>query len=85
MQAVSYTTGVPAMCGAMMFLTGKWNLKGVHNVEVQVIIAIPTELSHSLCRIGPCIEVSLDPIELVNLRKPYKIPESADFLLKGIQ
>ncbi len=33
MQAVSYTTGVPAMCGAMMFLTGKWDLKGVRNVE----------------------------------------------------
>lgn len=33
MQAVSYTTGVPAMCGAMMFLTGKWNKPGVHNVE----------------------------------------------------
>ncbi len=24
---------VPAMVGAMMFLTGKWNLKGVRNVE----------------------------------------------------
>lgn len=33
MQAVSYTTGVPAMVGAMMFLTGKWALKGVRNVE----------------------------------------------------
>ena len=33
MQAVSYTTGVPAMTGAMMFLTGKWNKPGVHNVE----------------------------------------------------
>ncbi len=33
MQAVSYTTGVPAMTGAMMFLTGKWNIKGVRNVE----------------------------------------------------
>ena len=33
MQAVSYTTGVPAMVGAMMFLTGKWDLKGVRNVE----------------------------------------------------
>lgn len=32
-QAVSYTTGVPAMIGAMMFLTGKWNKPGVHNVE----------------------------------------------------
>ena len=33
MQGVSYTTGVPAMIGAMMFLTGKWNKPGVHNVE----------------------------------------------------
>ena len=33
MQAVSYTTGVPAMVGAMMFLTGKWPTPGVHNVE----------------------------------------------------
>lgn len=32
-QAVSYTTGVPAMVGAMMFMTGKWVLPGVHNVE----------------------------------------------------
>ncbi len=33
MQAVSYTTGVPAMTAAMMFITGKWNKPGVHNVE----------------------------------------------------
>ncbi|MEI7597248.1 MAG: saccharopine dehydrogenase family protein [Bacteroidota bacterium] len=32
-QAVSYTTGVPAMIGAMMLLTGKWEGKGVFNVE----------------------------------------------------
>jgi len=32
-QAVSYTTGVPAMIGAMMMLTGKWAGKGVFNVE----------------------------------------------------
>ncbi len=32
-QAISYTTGVPAMCGAMMLLTGKWNKKGVYTVE----------------------------------------------------
>lgn len=32
-QAVNYTTGVPAMIGAMMFLTGKWVKAGVHNVE----------------------------------------------------
>jgi saccharopine dehydrogenase (NAD+, L-lysine-forming) len=33
LQGVSYTTGVPAMCGAMMVLTGKWNTPGVHTVE----------------------------------------------------
>lgn len=32
-QAVSYTTGVPAVIGAMMILTGKWRGKGVFNVE----------------------------------------------------
>ena len=32
-QAVSYTTGVPAMIGAMMVLTGKWKKPGVFNVE----------------------------------------------------
>ena len=32
-QAISYTTGTPAMCGALMLLTGKWNQTGVHTVE----------------------------------------------------
>jgi len=32
-QAVSYTTGVPAMIGALMFLTGQWGKPGVFNVE----------------------------------------------------
>jgi len=32
-QAVSYTTGVPAVVGAKMMLTGKWSGKGVINVE----------------------------------------------------
>lgn len=32
-QAISYTTGVPAMIGAMMLLTGKWNKPGVFTVE----------------------------------------------------
>ncbi|MFQ5447116.1 MAG: saccharopine dehydrogenase C-terminal domain-containing protein, partial [Saprospiraceae bacterium] len=32
-QGVSYTTGVPAMLGAMMMLTGKWAGRGVFNVE----------------------------------------------------
>ncbi len=32
-QAISYTTGVPAMIGAMMMLTGVWTGSGVFNVE----------------------------------------------------
>jgi len=32
-QAISYTTGVPAMIGGMMMLTGKWRGKGVFNME----------------------------------------------------
>lgn len=32
-QAVSYTTGVPAMVGAMMMLTGQWKRDGVWHME----------------------------------------------------
>lgn len=32
-QAISYTTGVPAMIGAMMVMTGKWQKPGVYNIE----------------------------------------------------
>lgn len=32
-QAISYTTGVPAMIGAMLLLQGKWKKPGVYNVE----------------------------------------------------
>jgi len=32
-QAISYTTGVPTMIGAMMMLTGQWKGAGVFNVE----------------------------------------------------
>ena len=32
-QAISYTTGVPAMIGAMMVMNGTWNKPGVWNVE----------------------------------------------------
>lgn len=32
-QAVSYTTGVPAMIGAMMMMTDTWKLPGVWNME----------------------------------------------------
>jgi saccharopine dehydrogenase (NAD+, L-lysine-forming) len=32
-QAIAYTTGVPAMLGALMVLTGEWQGAGVFNVE----------------------------------------------------
>jgi len=32
-QAISYTTGVPAMIGAMMLMTGTWKGPGVFNME----------------------------------------------------
>jgi len=32
-QAISYTTGVPAMIGAKMMVTDKWRGKGVFNLE----------------------------------------------------
>ena len=32
-QAVAYTTGVPAMIGAMLVLTGEWQKPGVYNME----------------------------------------------------
>jgi len=32
-QAISYTTGVPAVVGAIMMMTGKWHAPGVWNME----------------------------------------------------
>ncbi|MBO4494780.1 MAG: saccharopine dehydrogenase family protein [Clostridiales bacterium] len=32
-QAISYTTGVPAMIGAMLIMTGEWKRPGVYNIE----------------------------------------------------
>ena len=32
-QAISYTTGVPAVVGAIMMVTGQWRGKGVFNME----------------------------------------------------
>lgn len=32
-QAISYTTGVPAMIGTMLLLNGTWKKPGVHNIE----------------------------------------------------
>jgi len=32
-QAISYTTGVPAMIGALLVATGEWKRPGVFNME----------------------------------------------------
>ena len=32
-QAISYTTGVPAMIGAMLVMNGTWTKPGVYNIE----------------------------------------------------
>lgn len=47
-QAISYTTGVPAMCGALMLLSGKWNMTGVHTVEE----FDPDPFLEALCQYG---------------------------------
>lgn len=47
-QAISYTTGVPAMCGALMLLSGKWNMAGVHTVEE----FDPDTFLEALCQYG---------------------------------
>ncbi len=57
-QAVSYTTGVPAMCGAMMVLTGKWNETGVHTVEE----FDPDPFLEALDRYGLPKSESFDPV-----------------------
>ncbi|MCH5248192.1 MAG: saccharopine dehydrogenase family protein [Muribaculaceae bacterium] len=61
MQAVSYTTGVPAMIGAMMFLTGKWKKPGVFNVEE----FDPDPFMEQLPLQGlPWVEVINEPLEV---------------------
>ncbi len=45
-QAVSYTTGVPAMIGAKMILSGKWRGAGVFNVEEMDPDPFMDELNH---------------------------------------
>ena len=44
-QAVAYTTGVPAMIGAMMLMTGTWNKPGVHNIEELIRTRLWTPLT----------------------------------------
>ena len=49
-QAVAYTTGVPAMIGAMMIMTGKWNKpKSLYILQTSLRLALAT----LLCRAHP--------------------------------
>ena len=45
-QAVSYTTGVPAMIGASLVLSGQWKKPGVYNVEELSLIHISEPTRH---------------------------------------
>lgn len=57
-QAISYTTGVPAMVGAKMMLTGKWSGAGVFNMEQ----LDPDPFLESLAKHGlPWQVIELDP------------------------
>ena len=57
-QAISYTTGVPAMIGAKMLLEGKWRQPGVWNVEQ----CDPDPFMEDMNRYGlPWTVVELDP------------------------
>lgn len=57
-QAISYTTGVPAMCGALMLLTGKWDKKGVYTVEE----FDPDPYLEALSKYGLPYEESFEPV-----------------------
>ena len=57
-QAISYTTGVPAMIGAKMILQGKWKAPGVWNMEQ----LDPDPFMQDMNRYGlPWTVVELDP------------------------
>ena len=51
-QAISYTTGVPAMIGGMMMLTGAWRGEGVFNVEQFDPRPFMDKLKNTDCRGG---------------------------------
>jgi len=57
-QAISYTTGVPAMVGAMMLLNGTWNKPGVFTVEE----FDPDPYMEALNRWGLPWQESYDPV-----------------------
>lgn len=59
-QAISYTTGVPAMIGAKMIATGVWKGEGVYNIET----LDPDPFMEDLNKYGlPWQVVELDPSE----------------------
>ena len=60
-QAVAYTTGVPAMIGAMLVMNGTWQRPGVYNVEE----FDPTPFMDALNRFGLPWKISENP-ELVD-------------------
>jgi saccharopine dehydrogenase (NAD+, L-lysine-forming) len=57
-QAISYTTGVPAMIGAMLVLNGQWRRPGVWNVEEHD----PDPFMDALNRWGLPWRESFDPV-----------------------
>ncbi len=57
-QAISYTTGVPAMIGAKLLLEGKWKKPGVYNVEE----FDPDPFMDALNKHGLPWKESLDPV-----------------------
>ncbi len=60
-QAISYTTGVPAMIGAMMIMNGTWNKAGVYNIEE----FDPDPFMEALNKYGLPWKISEDP-ELID-------------------
>ena len=59
--AISYTTGVPAMIGAMMIMNGTWNKAGVYNIEE----FDPDPFMEALNKYGLPWKISEDP-ELID-------------------
>ena len=60
-QAISYTTGVPAMIGAIMIMNGTWNKAGVYNIEE----FDPDPFMEALNKYGLPWKISEDP-ELID-------------------
>jgi saccharopine dehydrogenase (NAD+, L-lysine-forming) len=64
-QAISYTTGVPAVTGALMIVKGEWNQPGVYNVE-------QLNPDPFLQRLG---SMGLPWHEVVDARSPFEVEE----------